>query len=177
MTLLVRSASAPAGVVTRIRDAMRQLDPALPVQRVRPLQEWFAESVAATRLTTTLATLLAVSALVLTAVGIYGVLAYMVTSRTREIGVRMAMGATRRDVMAFVVRQGMTSAVSGMVLGLLGAYVGAQAMATVLVGVPPHDPLTFVMAGGGIAVVALLACSIPASRAIRINPMSAMRAD
>ena len=177
MTLLVRSASAPAGVVSRIRDAVRQLDPTLPVQRVRPLEEWFAESVAATRLATTLATLLAAGALVLTAVGIYGVLAYMVTSRTREIGVRMAMGATRRDVMAFVVRQGMTWAVSGIGLGLLGAYVAAQAMATILVGVPSHDPLTFVTAGAGIAFVALAACAIPASRAIRINPMNAMRAD
>jgi ABC-type antimicrobial peptide transport system permease subunit len=79
--------------------------------------------------------------------------------------------------MTYVVRQGMTWAVSGIVLGLLGAYVAAQAMATILVGVPPHDPLTFVTAGAGIAFVALVACAIPASRAIRINPMNAMRAD
>jgi hypothetical protein len=124
MTLLVRSANDPAGVVTRIRDAVRQLAPALPVQRVRPLEEWFSESVAATRLTTTLATLLAASALVLTAVGIHGVLAYMVTSRTREIGVRMAMGATCRDVMAYVARQGMTWAASGIVLGLPWSVCG-----------------------------------------------------
>ena len=176
MTLLVR-ASNPATVVPGIREAVRQLDPALPLQRVRPLREWFAESVAPARFTTTLATLFAVSALLLASVGIYGVLAYTVASRTREIGVRMAMGASRRQVMALVVREGMAWAGSGILLGLIGAFAAASVIATLLYGVAAHDPVTFAVVGGAIALIALIACSIPAARAVRIDPTIAMRAE
>ena len=177
MTLLVRPSRDPATVVASIREAVRQLDPTLPLRRVRPLQEWFAESVAPTRLTTTLATILAVSALLLTSVGIYGVLAYTVASRTREIGVRMAMGATRRNVVALVVREGMTWASGGILLGLIGAFAAANGIATLLFGVPAHDPVTFAVVGGATAIVALIACSIPAGRAVRIDPTIAMRTE
>jgi putative ABC transport system permease protein len=177
MTLLVRPSRDPTTGVASIREAVRQLDPTLPLQRVRPLRDWFAESVAPTRLTTTLATIFAVSALLLTAVGIYGVLAYTVTSRTREIGVRMAMGATRRNVMALVVREGMTWAGSGILLGLIGASAAASGIATLLFGVPAHDPVTFVVVGGAIAIVALIACAIPAARAVGIDPTIAMRTE
>ena len=132
-----------------------------PLQQVRPLRDWFAESVAPTRLTTTLAAVFAVCALLLTSVGIYGVLAYTVASRTREIGVRMAMGATRRNVIGLVLREGMTWAGSGIVLGLIGAFAAASVIATLLFDVPAHDPVTFATVGAVVALVALMACAIP----------------
>jgi putative ABC transport system permease protein len=177
MTLLVRPHVGPTTVAASIREAVRQLDPALPLQQVRPLRDWFADSVAPTQLTTTLAALFAVSALLLTSVGIYGVLAYTVASRTREIGVRMAMGATRRNVMGLVVREGMLWAGSGILLGLIGAFAAASVIATLLFDIPAHDPVTFAAVGAVVALVALMACSIPAARAVRIDPTIAMRTE
>jgi putative ABC transport system permease protein len=177
MTLLVRPGGDPGTAVAIIREALRQLEPTLALQQVRPLREWFAESVAPTRLTTTLATVFAVIALLLTSVGIYGVLAYTVASRTKEIGVRMAVGATRGSVIALVLREGMAWAGSGILLGLIGASAMARVIATLLFDVPAHDPVTFVTVGGAVALVALLACSIPAARAVRIDPTTAMRTE
>jgi predicted permease len=177
MTLLVRPNGEPTSVIATVRHAVRHLDPALALQQVRPLQDWLTESVAPTRLTTRLAAIFAVSALLLAAVGIYGVLAYTVASRTREIGVRMAIGANRRNVIGLVVREGMTWAGSGIVLGLIGAFAAAGVMATVLSDVPARDPVTFATVGGAIAVVALVASTIPALRAVRIDPTVAMRTE
>ena len=174
MTVLVRPNGDPGPVVVSIREAVGQLDRTLPLQ-VRPLRDWLAESVAPNRLTTTLAAVFAVSALLLTSVGIYGVLAYTVVSRTREIGVRMAMGATRRQVMGLVLREGMAWAGSGILLGLIGAFAAASVIATVLFDVSPHDPVTLATVGGVVALVALVACSIPAARALRVDPTMAMR--
>jgi putative ABC transport system permease protein len=175
MTLLVRPNGSPA--VVSIREAVRQLDPTLPLQQVRPLRDWVADSVAPTQLTSTLAAGFAVSALLLTSVGIYGVLAYTVASRTREIGVRMAMGATRPKVMQLVLREGMAWAGSGILLGLIGASAAASVIATLLFDVAAHDPVTFAMVGAVVALVALIACSIPAARAVRIDPTIAMRTE
>jgi putative ABC transport system permease protein len=178
MTLLVRPTGEPSSVViASLREAVRQLDPTLAVQQLRPLRDWLAESVAPTRLTTTFASLFALSALLLTAVGIYGVLAYTVASRTREIGVRMAMGATRRRVLGLIVREGMTWAASGIAVGLIGAFAAARLIATLLFEVPAHDPVTFATVGVLVALVALIACAIPAARAVRIDPTLAMRAE
>ena len=141
------------------------------------MQDWFADSVAATRLTTTLAMIFAASALLLTAVGIYGVLAYTVAARTREMGVRMAIGATRRSVIALVMRQGMTWAATGIVAGLAGAFAASRLLSTLLFDIPARDLATFVVVGGAVAVVALIACSIPAARAVRIDPTIAMRTE
>jgi ABC-type antimicrobial peptide transport system permease subunit len=177
MTLLVRSRGEPASLAATIREAVHQADPTLAVQQVRPLREWLADSVAPNRLTTMLATVFAVSALLLAAVGVYGVLAYIVASRTREIGVRMALGATRRRVMGFVLGQGMIWAAGGIVLGLIGAFAAARLIATLVFDVPSHDPMTFAAVGGAMALVALLACLIPAARAVRIDPTIAMRTE
>ena len=177
MTLLVRPSGESTSVIASIREVVRQADPALALQQVRPLPDWLADSVAPTRLTTTLATVFAVSALLLASVGIYGVLAYTVASRTREIGVRMAIGATRRGVLRLVFAQGMTWAGSGIVVGLIGAFAAARLIATLLFDIPAHDPATFAFVGGAMTLVALIACAIPAARAVRIDPTLAMRTE
>jgi putative ABC transport system permease protein len=177
MTLLVGPSGEPTGVIDTVRQAVRRLDPTLAVQQVRPLRDWLTESVAPTRLTTRLATIFAASALLLAAVGIYGVLAYTVASRTREIGVRMAIGATRRRVIGLVLQQGMTWAGSGILVGLLGAFAAARLIATFLFDMPAHDLVTFAAVGGSMTLVALLASAIPAVRAARIDPTIAMRTE
>jgi putative ABC transport system permease protein len=177
MTLLVLPGDEPANVIVIIRKAVRELDPMLALQTVRPLRDWFTDSVAPTRLTTTLAMIFAASALFLTSVGIYGVLAYSVSSRTKEVGVRMAMGATRRSVIGLVLRQGMTWAGGGVLVGLIGAFAAGRFISTLLFDIPAGDPVTFATVGGAIAVVALIACSIPAARAVRIDPTIAMRTE
>jgi putative ABC transport system permease protein len=177
MTLLVRPARETTSAIATIRESVRELDPTVALQQVRPLRDWFADSVAPTRLTTTLATVFALSALLLTSVGIYGVLAYTVASRTREIGVRMAMGATRGDVIGLVLREGMTWAAGGIVLGLIGAFAAARLIAALLFEVPARDPATLATVGSMVALVALAACAIPAARAVRIDPTLAMRTE
>jgi putative ABC transport system permease protein len=126
---------------------------------------------------TTLATLFAVSAVLLASVGIYGVLAYMVASRTREIGVRMAIGATRRSVIGLVLREGMTWAGSGILFGLLGASAAARPIATLLFDMPARDPVTFAGVGIAVTLVALIASAVPAVRAVHIDPTIAMRTE
>jgi putative ABC transport system permease protein len=177
MTVLVQPAGEPTSIIARFRDAVRDLDPTLALQQARPLRDWFTDSVAPTRLTTTLATIFAASALLLTSVGIYGVLAYTVASRTREMGVRMAMGATRGSVIGLVLRQGMTWAAGGILAGLIGAFAAARLLSTLLFDIPARDLTTFGAVGGTVALVALIACSIPAARAVRIDPTIAMRTE
>ena len=177
MTLLVRTGLAPTSRVDTVRDAVRQLDPTLALQQVRPLQDWFADSVAPTLLTTRLAAIFAVSAVLLATAGIYGVLSYLVASRSKEIGVRMAIGATRQRVVGLVLREGLTWAGSGIVVGLLGAVVAARLIASVLFDVPARDPLTFATVAVAMTLVALAASAIPAARAVRIDPTIALRAD
>jgi ABC-type antimicrobial peptide transport system permease subunit len=177
MTLLVRPSGEHAAAIGVVRETVRRLDPGLPLRTMRPLRDWLEDSVAPTRLTTTVATIFALSALLLASVGIYGVLAYTVASRTREIGVRVAIGATRRSVIGLVLRDGMTWASSGIVVGLIGAFAAARFIAAILFDVQPRDPLTFAIVAGAMASVALMACAIPAARAVRIDPTIAMRSE
>jgi putative ABC transport system permease protein len=176
MTLLVRPSSEPA-VISRVRYALRELDPTLALRQVRPLQEWLSESLAPTRFTTLVAAIFAVSALLLASVGIFGVLAYTVASRTREIGVRMAIGATRGRVLRLVLGQGMTWAGLGIAVGLIGAFAAARFMATLLFDIPARDPMTFAAIAGVVALVAFAASAIPAVRAVHIDPTIAMRGE
>ena len=177
MTLLVRASGQPTGIVSTICEAVRQQDPSLAIQQVRPLRDWLVESVAPTRLATRLATLFALSALLLASVGIYGVLAYTVASRTREIGLRMAIGATRRSVIGLVLKNSMTWSAAGILVGLIGAFTAAKLIATLLFDVAARDPFTFVTVGGAVILVALAASAIPAMRAVQIDPAIAMRTE
>jgi putative ABC transport system permease protein len=177
MTLLVRSKGLPSVMVPAIREAVRKLDPAQAIYDVRSLDEWLDESAAQPRITTMLAGAFASMALLLAAVGIYGVLSYSVGQRTQEIGVRMAMGAGRRRVVLLVLRGAMMWAGGGIALGLLGALALNRVVASLLFDVPPRDPLTFAAVGTALALVALTACYGPVARATRINPILALRSE
>ena len=177
VSLVIRTDTQLEAIVHAIRAAVRDIDPSQPIADVRPLEEWIAESAAQPRLTTTLAGLFASAALFLTAIGIYGVLSYTVSQRTQEIGVRIAIGAARLSVVGLVLRGGMTLAGSGILLGLLCAWAVSRAASSLLFGVAAGDPFTFAMTALALAMVAGLACAMPAVRAARIDPMIALRSD
>jgi putative ABC transport system permease protein len=177
VTLVVRTDAQLQAILPVIRAAVREIDPALPIQDMRRLEEWIAESAAQPRLTATLAAAFAMAALFLTAVGIYGVISYVVSQRTQEIGVRMAMGATRSAVIGLVLRGGMPWAAGGIALGLLGVWAMGRGIASLLFDISAADPVTLAVAGSVLAGVAGLACAVPAARATRIDPVIALRSD
>ena len=134
-------------------------------------------SLAERRFSMLLLTLFAVLALGLAAIGIYGVMAYLVTQGTRELGIRVALGATPRDLLLLVIKQGMSVALTGMALGLVGALVLTRFMRALLFGVHASDPLTFAAIAAALAVVVLVACYVPARRASRIDPIVSLRTE
>ena len=155
----------------------RAIDPTIPVIRLRTMDQVVADSVPRQRFLSQLLGIFALVALLLAAIGTYGILGYMVSERTREIGIRMALGAARGNVVGLVLGQGLVVAAVGIVLGLLGAFGLSRLASSLLYGVSPADPLTFAAVAGVIAVVALAACTLPARRATRVDPLVAMRAD
>jgi putative ABC transport system permease protein len=167
-----RNASAVLGALRR---ELRDLDPNMPLARIRTMDEvvWAAQS--RPRFLTLLLTLFSGVALALAAVGIYGVISYSVAQRTKEFGVRMALGAQRKDVFAIVLGRGLWLALIGVVIGLAGALVLTRSLSTLLFGVTPTDPITFATVSLVLGLVALLACYIPARRATKVNPMEALR--
>jgi putative ABC transport system permease protein len=174
-SLVIRSNVDASGIAAGMRAATQALDPDLPIYNVRPLESFVAENVAPRRLSVLLLSLFAGLALLLAAVGIYGVMSYSVTQRHREIGIRMALGAQTGDVLTLVVRQGTLLAVAGVGTGLIGALVATRLIARLLFAVRPSDPITFVTVAFLLGGVALVASYIPARRAARIDPMVALR--
>jgi putative ABC transport system permease protein len=175
MSLVVRTSSDPAGMIAGVREQVLAVDRDQPVFDIMTMEQRISKSVAQSRFIMLLLGLFSALALLLAAVGIYGVMAYVVAQRTHEIGIRMALGAQRSDVLKLVVGQGMILAFVGVVLGLVAAFALTRLMSSLLYGVTATDPLTF----GGVAVilsaVALLATIIPARRATRVDPMEALR--
>ena len=173
--LAVRTHGDPSAVYGAVRSLVAQIDPELPVHDMRPIEQVVAETMASRRLTLWLVGAFAVLALVLASVGIYGVMSYAVTERVHEIGVRMALGAQRRDVLRMVVGHGMRHAAIGLLLGSVVAFFAAHAMTTLLFGIRPSDPLTYIGIAVVLALAALAACYIPARRATAVDPMVALR--
>jgi len=177
MTLLLRTGVDPLGLVGAVRAEVRALDPNLPVYRVTTMERTLDESTASQRFTMFLQLVFAGVALLLAAVGIYGVLAYSVAQRTREIGIRMALGAERGSILKLVVRQGMVLVVGALLLGVVTALATGQVLASLLFGVSPRDPLTYGAVSGALLLVAFAACWIPARRASAVSPQEALRFD
>ncbi len=177
MTVALRSSADPAGVLSAVKGELRALDPDLPMYYVRSMGQRVDESLARRRFSMLLLGVFAGVALALATIGIYGVMAYLVSQGTREIGIRMALGATQRDVLGLIVRQGMTLAISGLAIGLAGAFVLTRLIRSLLFGVQATDPLTFVGISVLLAFIALLASYIPAQRAARIDPIVSLRCD
>jgi putative ABC transport system permease protein len=175
MTVVMRAAGDPGQLAQAARQHVLAVDPDLPIFNVRTMERIWDDSVAPQRLNTLLLGIFGGVALLLAAVGIYGVMSYSVTQRTHELGIRMALGARPRDVRALVVRQGMTFVALGVGLGLAGALVVTRWMASLLYGVSASDPLTFGAIALLLAGVALFACFIPARRATRVDPIIALR--
>ncbi|PYT51246.1 MAG: hypothetical protein DMG44_03345 [Acidobacteria bacterium] len=173
--LAVRTHGDPGAVYGAVRSLVAQIDPELPVHDMRPIEQVMAETMASRRLTLWLVGAFAALALVLASVGIYGVMSYAVTERVHEIGVRVALGAQRQDVLCLVVGHGMRLAAIGLLLGSIAAFFAARAMTTLLFGIRPSDPLTYIGIAMVLGLAALAACYIPARRATAVDPMVALR--
>jgi putative ABC transport system permease protein len=177
MTLVMRSNADPMRLVPLVSREVHALDADLPVADVKPMVAWLGQSVAQRRFSMALLAIFASVALILAAIGIYGVLAYSVAQRTREIGVRMALGARETAVLSMVVRQGMRVVLTGIAIGVAGALVLTRVLTSLLYGVSATDPVTFIAVAGMLAAVALLASYLPARRAARVDPLVALRAE
>lgn len=173
--LVVRTTGDPLSLAGAVRNEVRAIDSDQPIAAVRPMTEWVDSSVAAPRYRTTLFGLFAALAMILAATGIYGVMSYSVAQRTHEIGVRMALGARRADVLKLVVGQGMLLTIIGVILGLLAAFALTRVMASLLFGVTAKDPITFAVVAALLIAVAFIACVVPARRATKVDPLVALR--
>jgi len=172
---VVRATQDPTGLVADIRQIVHSIDPNQPIGDVRTMESAAAESVAPQRLTMTVSMLFAALALVLAMVGLYGVISYSVAQRTHEFGVRVALGAARRDILKLVLGQGSRVILVGVGMGILGALALTRFVSSLLFGVKPTDPLTFLGVTLLLIAVALLASYIPARRATKVDPLVALR--
>jgi ABC-type antimicrobial peptide transport system permease subunit len=175
MTVVVRTSAEFSAIPSTLRAAVREIDPQQSVGSILPVEAMIADSVAPRRLNFVLVTSFALVAVVLTAAGLYGVMSYIVTQRTREIGVRMALGATRRQAMALVVREAGIMVAAGIAIGIAGALWLTRWITTMLFGIDPADPLVYVAVSLLLASVALLAAAVPSDRASRIDPLQTLR--
>ena len=175
--VMMRTEVPPLTLANTVRNEVLSLDPNQPVSNLRTLEQVVRGSFADRRLMLTLLGLFAGAALLLAAIGLYGMMAFAVLQRTREIGIRMALGAQHGDVVIQIIRKGMTLAFLGVTLGIAGAFVLTRLMAHLLFGVAPTDPATFAGAALLLMIVALLACWLPARRATKVDPMIALRAE
>ncbi len=175
MSIAARTQGDPASTAQALKEQIWKVDSQLPVTRLETMGDVAASSFAARRFNMSLLSLFAALALVLAAIGIYGVMSNAVTQRTQEIGIRLALGASALDVLGLIVRNGLTLVIIGVAFGLAGAFALTRLMTTLLFGVTPTDGLTILVVSGVLIGVALLACLIPARRATRVDPLVALR--
>jgi putative ABC transport system permease protein len=177
MTLVVRTAAEPAGLVQAIQGEVAALDKDQPISGIATMSQLIAGSIAQPRFQSGLLSAFAAIGMILAAVGLYGLIAFSVSGRTREIGIRMALGAQRREVLALVLRQAMKMVGAGILIGVAAAFAMTRAMTGLLYEIGPADPLTFTAVPALLVGVALLACWLPARRAAHIDPMEALRCE
>ena len=177
MAIVMRTTTDPMSLLPAVRREVRAIDPTIPVADAHSMKQVQSMELTDRRLPMQLMAAFALLALVLAAVGVYGVMAYSVAARTREIGVRVALGAQPRNVFGMVVRQGMGAAAAGLTLGLLGAAALGRVLTSLLYGVKPTDAFTFVGVAGVLLAVVLAACLVPARRALRVDPLEALRSE
>jgi putative ABC transport system permease protein len=175
--VMIRSARDPMSLVPSVRAAMRTLDPNQPLSSIRTMDEMLSRLVAQRRFSATLVASFAVLALVLATIGAYGVTSYLVAQRTKEIGVRLALGADPKAVTRLVVLDGMKVGVVGLVIGVAGALATTRLASSLLYGVSPRDPATIVGVSAFLLVVVAFANYLPARRAARVDPLVALRQD
>ena len=175
MRVVARTKSDPSLLVTAIREAVRAIDKDQPVDKLTTMSAVVSTSIAARRFYMQLLGMFAALAFVLAAVGVYGVVSYSIAQRTREIGIRVALGAQRRDVLRLVLREALSLTVVGVALGLAGAFAATRVLRTLLFEVKPTDPATFICLSVSLTIVALLASYIPARRATKVDPLIALR--
>jgi len=175
MALLLRSTADPESLAPALRNAVHEIDPALPVYDVMTMDDRLSNSIAGRRFNLLLLGSFAALALLLSGVGVYGVISYLATSRTHEIGVRMALGAQSSDVLRLFIRQGMTRVLLGVGLGLAGAFALTRVMSSLLFVVSANDPITFAFVASLLSLIALMACYFPARRASKVDPLIALR--
>jgi putative ABC transport system permease protein len=173
--LVVRSVTDPASLAAAVRKVVLAIDPNQPVASVKKMEEWVADSVAQPRYRMLLLSVFSAVAMLLSVVGIYGVVSYVVTQRTREIGLRMALGARRWNVLSLVIEQGMKLALSGVGIGVVAALALTRVLRNLLYEISATDPLTFLCVALILIGVALLACLVPARRSTKVDPMEALR--
>jgi predicted permease len=177
MTVAFRGSASPSALLSNSRNELRNLDPDLPMYYVRTMEQRVDESLARRRFSTLLLGIFASVALALATIGIYGVMAYLVNQGTRELGIRIALGASPRNILSLVVRQGMALALAGVTIGLAAAFLLTRLIRSLLFGVDAFDPFTFAGISLLLAIVTLLACYIPAQRAARIDPLISLRCE
>jgi putative ABC transport system permease protein len=175
MTLVVRTRGEAGNLAGAARNVIHTIDPQQPIGEVSTMDRLLAKSIAGSRFNTVLLMVFAVVALLLAAVGTYGVMSYAVTQRTHEFGIRMALGAGTTDVLKLVLRRGMTLTIVGLVFGLGGAFALTRLMTSLLFEVNPTDAFTFAIVSASLILVALLACYFPARRATKVSPLVALR--
>ena len=175
LIVVARTASPNLTVAPEVKRALAEVDPGLPLFQVRTMNEVVSDHAAGQQFLAGLLALFAGLAIVLAGVGIYGVLSYLVTQGSREIGIRMSLGATRANVLATTLKKGVRLAAIGFALGLVGAFAAGKLLASVLHGVRPRDPWIMLIAPVLLGIVVIAACYIPAHRASKIDPMEALR--